>query len=328
MGLIDTAIQTGLGLALENHNDKRQVKQQQKLTDMQKNAQMDIGKFNQGLALDTWEKTNYGAQRQQMEKAGLNIGLMYGSAGQGGTTQGGSAGGVSGGNAQGQAGEVGLAIQLGLQKEMQKAQIELARSQAQKTQAETAKLQGADTAKTTAETQQIGANIEAIKQQIKNAKAQETLTNYQSEIAKIETQIKTETQHDIAQAIRNANSKAEQEIQALTNTNEITEQTKEQVINQINTASIEQGLRIAGQKAGLNLTEQQAKKVAAEIGKIANDTLNNWRGLDQAQQKIEIDKILMNLRTQETDFKTSTPEQVRQWTSILTDFIPLAGKKK
>jgi hypothetical protein len=51
--------------------------------------------------MDMWNKTNYGAQVAQMEKAGLNPALMYGMGGGGGTTAGSQGGGnaSSGGNA-------------------------------------------------------------------------------------------------------------------------------------------------------------------------------------------------------------------------------------
>ena len=49
-------------------------------------------------AMDIWEKTNYKAQMGQLEKAGLNPGLIYGMGGSGGTLGGSSA------TAQGAAG--------------------------------------------------------------------------------------------------------------------------------------------------------------------------------------------------------------------------------
>jgi hypothetical protein len=54
------------------------------------------------LQMDMWNKTNYGAQVQHMKDAGLNPALMYGSAGQGGSTGSQSGGSASGGNAAGE----------------------------------------------------------------------------------------------------------------------------------------------------------------------------------------------------------------------------------
>lgn len=327
MGAIDTAIGAGLGMITGAYQDRRQVRQQGKLMELQLQGQKDMANYNQNLAYDMWDKTNYKAQVEQLKKAGLNTGLMYAKGGTGGTTQipGGAVGGAT---AQGGVGEIGMGLQYALQKEMQQAQIEVAKSQANLNNTQAAKLGGVDTLKTTAETNVLGETLNSIKQNINNAKAQEALTKYQTELTKTQSEVAGRTAEQVIESISNANARVEQEIRSLTNSNEITEATKETVIQQIKTASIEQGLRITAQKAGVKLTEEQTKKVSAEIGKIANDTLNNWRSLDQNQQRITIEKIMMDLKTQQVEFDTSTPEQIRQWTSIITDLIPLAGKKK
>ena len=66
-----------------------------------------------------FEYTGYGAQRRQMEEAGLNPALMYGYAGSGGSTMSANAGNVSGGYAsdeaalkQTQIAQQGMALQL------------------------------------------------------------------------------------------------------------------------------------------------------------------------------------------------------------------------
>ena len=59
----------------------------------------------QARAYEMWEKTNYAAQIEQMKKAGLSPGLMYGQAGAGGGT-------VSG--AQGQGKQLTKQLQLAM----------------------------------------------------------------------------------------------------------------------------------------------------------------------------------------------------------------------
>lgn len=182
MGAIDSAIATGMGLVTANWNDKRQLKQQEKLQNIQIKGQKEIGEFNQALALETWDKTNYDAQRKQMEKAGLNVGLMYGGAGSGGTTQGGQAGGIQGGQAPAGGGEIGMGIQQAMAMEMQKAQIENIKAQTNNTDVDTAKKAGVETdeiksriptyakeiEKTDAEIEAIAESIGKTKQEVKN----------------------------------------------------------------------------------------------------------------------------------------------------------------
>ena len=100
MGALDIAAGAAggaLGIATAGWQDKRQLKQQEKLQELAMKGQKEMSEFNQGLAIDTWEKTNAAAQRKQLEKAGLNVGLMYGGPGGGGrtTAQPGTVGGAT-----------------------------------------------------------------------------------------------------------------------------------------------------------------------------------------------------------------------------------------
>ena len=79
-----------LGMGINNktnaRNTWRQVKAQKQLTD-----------YNAQKQLEMWEKTGYGSQKEQLERAGMNAALMYGMGGGGGQTNSVNAGSVSGG---------------------------------------------------------------------------------------------------------------------------------------------------------------------------------------------------------------------------------------
>ena len=102
-----------------NRLRKKQIEQQQKLTDIQVEAQKELADYGMGISKQMFEATGYEAQRRQMEEAGLNPALMYGHAGAGGSTMSASAGNVSGGHAsdeaalkQAQIAQQGMALQL------------------------------------------------------------------------------------------------------------------------------------------------------------------------------------------------------------------------
>ena len=99
-----------LGMTIGGINADANYHDQKKLMNLQLSNQKELNEYNQQLAMKFWEDTNYNAQREQMEKAGLNVGLMYGGQGQGGQTMnpGGSA---SGGNIEGRNGLSGLHIE-------------------------------------------------------------------------------------------------------------------------------------------------------------------------------------------------------------------------
>jgi hypothetical protein len=84
-GIIGAAAQ-GLGMIGGSGMSRKQYHRQKKLMGFQKGHQMDLNRHGQELAMDMWNQTNYKAQVDHMKKAGLNPALMYGSAGQGGST--------------------------------------------------------------------------------------------------------------------------------------------------------------------------------------------------------------------------------------------------
>lgn len=124
-------INTGLGLMLEGHNDQRQIKQQQKLQDMQIQGQEHMTDYNMGKQYEMWQKTNYGPQMEQLNKAGLNPGLLYGMSGGGATTIGNASGNVTGAQAPAGGREILDANAMGMQ-------LEILRAQKQNIEADTA----------------------------------------------------------------------------------------------------------------------------------------------------------------------------------------------
>ena len=147
-GGIGSIISGGLGLLgglfkRKNNGLKNQQKLMQQAWEYEKEGMGLQYNYGQQAAdaeykrnLQMWKETNFGAQRDEMEKAGLSVGLMYGNGG-------GSAASTAGGTAT-QPGapktnpiEVGLQQQaLGLQLKQIEAQNKLANAETAKTLAE------------------------------------------------------------------------------------------------------------------------------------------------------------------------------------------------
>ena len=117
---------------------RSQNRNQRRLMDVQYQNQRMLNQHGHDLQMDMWNKTNYGAQVKHMEEAGLNPALMYGSAGQGGTT--GSQGGGSA--ASGNAAQVRM---MDMQNLLLAAQKENIDANTTKTKAEANKIAGVDT---------------------------------------------------------------------------------------------------------------------------------------------------------------------------------------
>ncbi len=135
IGIIGGAINA----ATQNSRERRSMRNQRELMDIQYKNQEGLNRQGQALQLDTWKKTNYPAQMKMMREAGLNPGLMYGQAGAGGTT-GGQGGGAAGSGSAPAPQQ--LDIKGGVSAAIAASQIELAKSQSEKNKAETSSIRG------------------------------------------------------------------------------------------------------------------------------------------------------------------------------------------
>ena len=248
---IGTATNTGLGLLLQKQQDKRQLEQQGKLGQQQLGLNIAQMQAQKELDLEMWEKTNFKAQRDQMEMAGLSPGLIYGQSGAGGATTGGSGGNVSAPSAPAGGGEI-----LGLQ--LLNAQKGLIEAQTKKTEAEANKTAGVDTK--LGETQ-----IESLTQGIKNQKAVQRLTELQGDMAEVQTLIMNDTYDDAVAQVRYTARKTMQELRSLTINNEISEETMQEKIGIVQGELIGLGLTNELKRVQKNLTEEQVKQTVASV---------------------------------------------------------------
>lgn len=132
-----------VGMIGQKKRNERAFRQQKELMGIQQQNQMGLNQQGKDLALQQWHDTNYEAQKEHMENAGLNVGLMYGMSGGSGTTANtGSGGNAQGGNAPSQA---PMDIQSALSSAMLMSQMKLMEAQTEKTKAEATKISGVDT---------------------------------------------------------------------------------------------------------------------------------------------------------------------------------------
>lgn len=198
-----------LGLALGGIENKRQFKQAKKMTRLQLDAQKELTNFNFGKQMEMWELTNYGAQMEQLKKAGLNPALLYGMSGGGGATTNVDTGNVSGHGATRGTEAITMANTAG-QLGLMRAQKDLLEAQTEKTKAEAAKTAGVDT-------QLAGTQIESLTQGIQNQKAQETLTKLENELKSLHLKLKQSTFHDEEQQVHFQMEKTYKELEILRN---------------------------------------------------------------------------------------------------------------
>lgn len=278
-GLVDA----GMGLLLEKHNDKRQIKQQQKLQDMQLAGQKAMGIFNKEQAMQMWHDTNYAAQIAEMEKAGVNPGLLYGMSGGGGTTASTAPGNISGASAP-TGKPISADTGMGMQLQLMKAQKENIEADTRNKEADTANkpLQGeniqAGTGLTKAQT--MIANAAA---KVANATVEEQINTVVAEMAKAQAEVQiSETGVQVARGTQQAqinllNAQAAGQII----TNELNKLLKEKV-------SAETG-KIG---AETELTQAQKTNVQQFVQMWSQDNAQKWQQLSLEERKVKVAEAL------------------------------------
>lgn len=300
-----TAGKTAGAIAISEYDRQRQLENATKMHEMQIAGSKEMGTFNQGLAIDTFMKTQSPmAQRKMMEQAGLNVGMMYsGGGGGGGATT--TAGNVPTQSMNPQS--IGMALTQMQNLATGKAEQKNIEADTKKKEVEAEKLAGVDT-------QVAGATLEQIKTETTNEKVKTAINEYEADIKEIEAQTKNMTQWDTITEIKASAGKLAYEANIAKNEGKISDETYQSVIKQINTGTVEQQLRIASQQQGLSLGNEQMKKMATEIYNMQQEQGYKERDLTIREKQLLLNKMGV-------DMSTSTPEQIKQWTSIITDIL-------
>lgn len=203
-----------LGLALGGINDRRQLKQQEKLQNLQIAGSKQLTDYNFQKQMEMWKNTNYPAQMAMLKQAGLNPALIYDNGGGGASTNV-ATGNVSGADAPRGGQEAIQMMGLALQRQMQAAQIELTKAQTEKTKAETTAVEPG--------IQKTQAETSSIIQGIANQEAQERLTDMQTRITSWTDQLMSKTFNDQLRTVHVQADKLEQEITNLKTQNKLTD---------------------------------------------------------------------------------------------------------
>ena len=182
----DTGVGAGttqlLGMIGGHQQDRRNYRNNRNLMGLQNEYQRGLNKQGHDLQMDMWNKTNYGAQVGHMKDAGLNPALMYGSAGQGGTT--GSQGGGSASMGSSQQGKV-----MDLQNALIGAQIKGLEAKANSDNANAEAKSGYESDESSSRQNKIAQDIENLKASKLDIEAAANLKVTQEEKAAIERDI-------------------------------------------------------------------------------------------------------------------------------------------
>lgn len=282
--------EVGAGALLGVYNDWRQENLQRKLTKQQTQASKELTDYNMMKQLEMWEKTNYAAQKEQMKKAGLNPGLMYGMGGGGGTTANVATGNASGGTAAGHSGEIQAMMGMGLQRELLEAQKEVMQSQAALNNAQAAKTAGVDTAKTQAETDNLLQGYD-------NLRNTYDLQQLEKSIKNLEVYEKTKTVDENIAAIRTAVVTAIKRLDIVSNEAKESDATLQDKIRIIKNTAIKTGLDNILTENNITKTQADIEKIWKEISAITQNQEREWAKMSFEERKVRVQEIMAGFNT-------------------------------
>lgn len=288
MQAAEGAVGAGLGMLVGGWQDKRQLKQQKKLQQLQLEGNKEMVDYNQAKQLEMWEKTNYVAQKEQMKKAGLNPALLYGMSGGGGATTGNPTGSVQGSTAAGGSGEPLNAIAMGLQLQTQRKQLDLMDAEADNLRAEAENKRGGERKLMEAQTTNLGAATEKLIQDTDNARLQWNLMNVDLGLKRIEERVKGET---IEAAIQTSKSEADKmvaEAKSAMIKAKVDENTQLSVESEIRARAALTWAQEELAKSNIKLNEEQIEKIWQEIDHMMHDTVQGYNENILQQRMVDI----------------------------------------
>lgn len=134
------AVNRGLGLLFAGPERKAQMKTAKQMQELQMKGDKEMTDYNMKKQLEMWEATGYGAQVDQMKRAGINPALLYGMGSGGGQTANVETGNVSGQHAvtpMASGGSEGMGLMIGqmglLQAQKENIEADTANKKAQAT---------------------------------------------------------------------------------------------------------------------------------------------------------------------------------------------------
>ena len=301
-GGIGSIISGGLGLLgglfkRNNNGFKNQQKLMQQAWEYEKEGMGLQYNYGQQAAdaeykrnLQMWKDTNFGAQRAEMEDAGLSVGLMYGNGG-------GQAASTAGGDGMQPSGPKMNPVEAALQQQAMGLQLKQIEAQN--------RLASAETAKTLAEANKI-AGVDTKGQDLEN-KWQE-----------IENRIQLSKENIAAANVTEANANAQKAVelwnQEMLNTKYLNETQEERVAKLVSEIALLQK-EGAVQDSIVDVNYHTARKIQKEVENFYYDMVTKRMSAEAAKEQAAamVDKIAKDYELGKGHLDNENQKNLREW---------------
>lgn len=312
--LAGPVIGAGIGMATAGWQDKRQLRQNEKLLAQQRKSDLNMMHHQQAMAMKYWEDTNYSSQLKQMEKAGLSPALMYGGSGQGGSLMQPNAGSGSQGVGSGEIMGGIAAAQKAQELSLLNAQKDLLESQADKNKADAEKTRGVDTEEAYKRMEKLGVDID-------NVRVKTRLESLQADYQQFLNWVKGKTLDAEIGTIRSEWKKARAEARNAMIYADIQESTKNEQIGIINNEFIGGIIENAYRSKQIDKTDAEInsinEKVRQEWERLG---LNEW-GLWQEEERLSLEHRKADQRDEELR-QSAYGQNVKQFEAVMKANYP------
>lgn len=314
MNVAATGAQMGLNAITAGWNDKRQYKQQERLTGLQTAADKQMSDYNIQKQIELWNATGYKAQMEQLKQAGLNPAMMYGKGGAGGTT-------VSANTVARQSPGAPNAPLQSPQVESMGMQLALLKAQKENIEADTRLKQAGATKTEGVDTQETVAKIKLLETLESNEAVKTEINEQIKEQQFVETHIKTMTMNMVVAQATYQTQQAWEVLQGQITQNKISQQSADDQIAIIKQTKINLIFQKHVMEAGIAVD-------MANINKISQEIAMGWEKLSQSEKIMKVEALIKQV---EQNYKGKADWIIRPHDSKKTaeqiDKIMNIGKK-
>lgn len=283
------AANAGMGMLLGSINDRRQIRQGDRLLNQQIRANKEMADYNYQKQLDMWNATGYLAQKKQMEAAGLNPGMMYGMQGGGGQTTGQQGAQVTAQHAPTGGGEIQATMGMGMQLQLLDAQKKVLESQANLNNVEAAKKSGVDTRASEQQITESAGRLDKLKAETTNEQVRKEILEYEKANLHLQNYFLKETQEDRLREIQYNASIAFRKLGLLENDLIKSGSTLHDEIDIIRQNAIGAALHNELTQEGIQVQKAQVQKWAQEIAQ-------GWSKLSQTEREVKAKEFEAELK--------------------------------